>query len=246
MSSAIAILAKAPVPGRVKTRLVPPLTPEEAADVARACLETTLRRCAPALDAPITLFLDGEADRALQALAESLGVPIVPQVGADLGARLVEAFRLLRGRGAARTVALGSDSPTIDPAWIARAVASLDTHDAVIGPTEDGGYYLIGVRADIPELFRDIPWSTDSVARATLERASALGIAVDVLPTWYDVDDIASLRRALVDLELSLGAAPNRLVQAVVVPVEIVPELDQPLVVHPRGPVQDVDRHRLR
>jgi len=220
MSTAIAIFAKAPVPGRVKTRLVPPLAPEDAAAVARACLETTLRRFAPAaLNVPVTLFLDGEADRALQTLTESLGVPIVPQVGADLGARLAEAFRSLREGGAARIVVLGSDSPTIDVAWIARAIASLDSHDAVIGPTEDGGYYLIGLRAEVPELFREIPWSTDSVARATLERASALGIAVDVLPTWYDVDDIATLRRALAE---GVGAFPepiHRLVAAHAGPV---------------------------
>ena len=219
MSAAIAVFAKAPVPGRVKTRLVPPLTPEEAAAVARACLETTLRRFAPAVDAPITLFLDGEADSALQALAQSLGVPIVPQAGADLGARLVEAFRSLRGGGATITVALGSDGPTIDPAWIARAIASLDTHDVVIGPTEDGGYYLIGVRGNIPELFSKIPWSTDSVARATLERASALGIAVDVLPTWYDVDDIATLRRAIADGAGYLPEPIHRLVAARTTPV---------------------------
>jgi rSAM/selenodomain-associated transferase 1 len=219
MSTAIAIFAKAPVPGRVKTRLVPPFTPDEAATVARACLETTLRRFAPALDAPVTLFLDGEPDRELQTLAESLGVPIVPQVGADLGARLVEAFRSLRERGATRTVALGSDSPTVDLAWIARAIASLDTHDAVIGPTEDGGYYLIGLRGNIPELFSEIPWSTGSVARATLERASERGIAVDVLPTWYDVDDIATLRRALEDGPAHFPESIRRLVAAHTSPV---------------------------
>ncbi|HEY6221307.1 MAG TPA: TIGR04282 family arsenosugar biosynthesis glycosyltransferase, partial [Candidatus Eisenbacteria bacterium] len=149
MSTAIAILAKAPTPGRVKTRLVPPLTPGEAAAVARSCLEATLRRFAPVLEAPLTLFLDGEADGALRALAGSLGVGIAPQVGADLGARLEAAFGSMRQGGAGKTVALGSDSPTINPAWIARAIASLDTHDVVIGPTEDGGYYLIGLRAEV-------------------------------------------------------------------------------------------------
>ena len=135
MSAAIAIFAKAPVPGRVKTRLVPPLSPEGAAAVARACLEATLRRFASVPEAPITLFLDGEADGALRALAGSLGIGIAPQVGADLGTRLEAAFGSLRAGGAAKTVALGSDSPTVDPAWIARAVASLDAHDVVIGPT---------------------------------------------------------------------------------------------------------------
>ena len=214
MTTAIAILAKAPAPGRVKTRLVPPLTPEEAAAVARACLDATLRRIAPAVDAPITLFLDGEPDGALRALAESLGVGIVPQIGVDLGARLEGAFGSLRRGGATKTVALGSDSPTIDPAWISRAIASLDTHDIVIGPSEDGGYYLIGLRAEVPELFRDIPWGTDGVAGATLARASNLGLAIDVLPAWYDVDDIATLRRALADGAEHFPTSIHRLVDA--------------------------------
>ncbi|HKW50162.1 MAG TPA: DUF2064 domain-containing protein, partial [Candidatus Eisenbacteria bacterium] len=128
-AAAIAIFAKAPVPGRVKTRLVPPLSPEEAAAVARACLEVTIRRIAHAVDGPVTLFLDGEADAALRALAGSLGVGIAPQVGADLGSRLEAAFQSLRQGGAAKTIALGSDSPTVDPAWIARAIGSLDAHD---------------------------------------------------------------------------------------------------------------------
>ena len=212
MSAAIAIFAKAPMPGRVKTRLVPPLSPEEAAAVARACLETTLRRFAPAHEAPIMLFLDGEPDRAVRELVGSLGIGIAPQVGADLGARLEAAFGLLREGGATKTVAIGSDSPTVDPAWIVRAITSLDTHDVVIGPTEDGGYYLIGLRAPVPELFRDIPWSTDGVARATLARASALGLTVDSLPTWYDVDDIAALRRALADGAEHFPASIHRLV----------------------------------
>jgi glycosyltransferase A (GT-A) superfamily protein (DUF2064 family) len=96
-------------------------------------------------------------------------------------------------------VALGSDSPTLDPSWIADAIAALDADDAVIGPTEDGGYYLIGVRGEVDGIFTEIPWSTDAVARATLERAAALGLSVRKLPEWYDVDDMTSLRRALAD-----------------------------------------------
>jgi uncharacterized protein len=197
MSAEVAIFAKAPVPGRVKTRLVPPLTPEEAAGVARACLEATLRRFVPAVDTRFTLFLDGEADSALRALAADLGVPIVAQVGEDLGARLKAAFSRMREDGASKVLALGSDSPTLDPSWIADAVAALDTADVVIGPTEDGGYYLIGCRGTTDGIFDEIPWSTDAVARVTLERANTLGLTVRLLPTWYDVDDIPTLQRAL-------------------------------------------------
>lgn len=199
MIAAIAIFAKAPVAGRVKTRLVPPLTQEEAATVARACLETTLRRFVPAVDAAFTLFLDGEADATLVELAAELRVPIVAQAGADLGARLSTAFRSLREGGASKVLALGADSPTLDPAWIADAIVALDSHDVVIGQTEDGGYYLIGLRGGVEGIFEGIPWSTDRVTRATLERAAALGLRVHQLPVWYDVDDVPSLRRALAD-----------------------------------------------
>lgn len=199
MSAAIAILAKAPVPGRVKTRLVPPLTPEEAAGVARACLDATLRRFVPAIDAPFTLFLDGEADGALAALAASLGVPIVPQGEGDLGVRLRAAFRSLRDGGATTTVAIGSDSPTLDPARIVEAIAALDTRDVVIGPTEDGGYYLIGVRGDRDGIFEDIPWSTGGVFGVTLERARAHGLVTHRLAPWYDVDDPTTLTRAIAE-----------------------------------------------
>ena len=211
MSAAIAILAKAPVPGRVKTRLVPPLTPEEAAGVARACLDATLRRFVPAIEVPFTLFLDGEADHALVALASALGVAIEPQAEGDLGVRLSAAFRSLRDGGANTTIAIGSDSPTLDPARIVEAIAALDAHDVVIGPTEDGGYYLIGVRGDRDGIFEEIPWSTGEVLGVTLERARARGLVTHRLAPWYDVDDPTTLTRAIAEAKRPLitpGLAP--------------------------------------
>jgi len=206
MSAAVAIFAKAPIPGRVKTRLTPPLTPEAAARVARACLEVSLRRFVPTVDAPFTLFLDGEADPTLRALAAELGIPIVSQAVGDLGARLHAAFSNLRKTGATKTLAIGSDSPTLDPARIEKAIAALDEKDVAIGPTEDGGYYLIGVRGPADRLFERIPWSTPEVARVTLERAKELGLSVHLLPAWYDVDDVASLRRAVNDASGTIPA----------------------------------------
>ncbi len=205
--AAIAFFAKAPIPGRVKTRMVPPLTPDAAARIARGCLEISLRRFVPAVAAPFTLFLDGIADSALLDLAGALGVPIVPQARGDLGERLRAAYRVLREGGAGKTIAIGSDSPTLDPRWISDAIAALDTHDLVIGPCEDGGYYLIGSRDDVPEVFNEIPWSTADVTARTLERARALGLSVHELPVWYDVDDIPSLARAMADAGRDSGLA---------------------------------------
>ena len=197
MKAAVALLAKAPLPGRVKTRLTPPLTPEEAARVARASLLATLRRFVPAAPASFALFLDGNADPTIRALAAGLGVGIFPQSEGDLGSRLRAAFGFLRGRGARVTVALGADSPTLDPSRVAETIDALERHDLVVGPSEDGGYYLIGMRGDHGPVFEGIPWSTPGVTAATLEHAQRLGLSVSLLPEWYDIDDPATLLRAV-------------------------------------------------
>ena len=193
---AIALFAKAPVPGRVKTRLVPPLTHEDAARVARASLEDTARFIVPAIRAHWTLFLDGDADRPLRALAEEAGVTITPQRGADLGERLAAAFRDLRGQGARRVIAIGSDAPTLDPERILEAIEALSVCDVALGPTEDGGYYLIGMSGDHESILDEIPWGSGAAAATTLERARARSLEVRLLAPWYDLDDAASLLRA--------------------------------------------------
>ena len=193
---AIALFAKAPLPGHVKTRLVPPLTHEDAARVARASLEDTARFIVPAVPYSWTLFLDGEADPPIRRLAEETGLAIVPQEGEGLGARLKAAFRELRARGASSVLAIGSDSPTLDPERILEAAESLSVCDVAMGPTEDGGYYLIGTREEQESIFEEIPWGSDAAAATTLERARAERLEVRLLRPWYDLDDVASLRRA--------------------------------------------------
>jgi hypothetical protein len=193
--AAIALFAKTPVPGRVKTRLAPPLGPVQAAHVARALLDLTLASIVPAVPARWTLFLDGPPDEALRAAARECGLDIEPQAAGDLGERLAAAFDVLRSRGAARTLAIGADSPTLDPARVREAIESLDDADVVLGPTEDGGYYLVGVRDARREIFRDIPWSTDAVLATTLDRARESRLTVRILAAWYDVDGPEDLRR---------------------------------------------------
>jgi rSAM/selenodomain-associated transferase 1 len=196
MKAAVAILARAPVPGRAKTRLTPPYTPEAAAQVARACLLETLRRFPRAIDVPFTLFLDGDPDPALVLAIRAAGVDLTPQAEGDLGARLAAAFRALRAGDARSVVAIGADSPTLDPARIAEAIAALDECDVVLGPADDGGYYLVGTRGDRSAIFEGIPWSTGRTLEATLARARSLGYMVRLLPPHYDIDDAATLARA--------------------------------------------------
>lgn len=193
---AIALFAKAPLPGFVKTRLVPPLTHEDAARIARASLEDTARFIVPAVAARWTLFLDGDLDPGLRALAEETGLSVAPQCGSGLGERLKSAFRELRSRGADRVLAIGSDSPTLDPERIVEAIESLAVCDVALGPTEDGGYYLIGTSGDHESIFDEIPWGSGAAAATTLERARERNLEVRLLSPWYDLDDAASLRRA--------------------------------------------------
>jgi uncharacterized protein len=197
MTRALAILAKAPVAGRVKTRLCPPLTTDEAMRVAWICLEETARRAPPPPEiARSFLFLDGAASPEIRSLASERGLTILPQCEGDLGARLGDAFRVLRDRGSERVVAIGADTPHLDPELLAESFQELEAHDLVVGPAEDGGYYLIGSRGPADELFESIAWGTHAVLDATLARARSLGRTVGTLRPGYDIDDEATLRRA--------------------------------------------------
>jgi rSAM/selenodomain-associated transferase 1 len=196
METAIAIFAKAPEAGRVKTRLVPPLTMEEAARVARASLEDTARHIVSEVPAAWALFLDGDPDEATRALARDAGMAMRPQEGPGLGDRLKAAFRALRAEGARRVLAIGSDSPTLDPARLHEAIESLAVCELALGPTEDGGYYLIGTSGEEESIFDGIPWGTAGAAAETLDRARVSGLGVRLLQPWYDLDDTHALRRA--------------------------------------------------
>jgi rSAM/selenodomain-associated transferase 1 len=197
MTRALAVFAKAPVPGRVKTRLCPPLTSGEAARVARTLLEETVRRVLPRRElARSFLFLDGAASAEIRSLASEREVTILPQCEGDLGARLHDAFRGLRNRGAERVVAIGADTPHLDPGLLTHSFEALEAHDLVIGPADDGGYYLIGARGSADGLFESIAWGTGTVLEATRDRARVLERTVETLPNGYDIDDVATLRRA--------------------------------------------------
>jgi len=204
--AAVGIFAKVPRPGRVKTRLVPPLTSEEAALVARVCLEETLRRFPAAVPAAWFLFLDGDAGPWIERHAIESGVTLAPQGNGDLGERLARAFRALRGAGFERVVMIGADSPTLDPERIRDAVERLTTADVVLGPTRDGGYYLVGARVDCGELFRGMTWGHGGVAAATRERARSMGWEAALLPEWYDLDEVDDLRRSARDAAASSPA----------------------------------------
>jgi rSAM/selenodomain-associated transferase 1 len=196
---ALAVMAKAPAPGAVKTRLCPPLTAPQAAALARCFLQDRVEQVGRVAGArPLVAFAPPDAEAAVAALLPP-GVRLVPQAGADLGARMDRLLSGLLAEGHAGAVALGTDTPTLPTAFVEAACAALRARaaDLVLGPAEDGGYYLVGVAAPAPALFAAMPWGTSAVLAETLARAGRLGLRLHLLPPWFDVDrgeDLARLR----------------------------------------------------
>ena len=197
------LFARAPVAGRVKTRLADLLTAEGAARLYRAFLEDAARSCASSAAWESVLAVDGDPDD--EELARLFPPPWrrVRQAAGDLGSRLTAAFLREFEAGAPAALAVGSDHPELRRGRLREAFAILGRGSrAVLVPAEDGGYCAIGLRRSISpaEVFRDIPWSSRSVLPATLDRLSAVGAGASVLASSYDVDlpeDLARLRREL-------------------------------------------------
>jgi len=193
MNCALGIFAKTPEAGKVKTRLSPPFTPEQAAEFYRLSLDETIRRVSAGPCRPV-LFHAGD-DAYFRRHYPDL--PRLPQRGLDLGARMDHALAQLLSTGFEAAILIGSDSPDLPLTLVEQAHAALVTHDVVVAPSRDGGYVLIGERRHHPELFQAIPWSTGEVLATTRERLAALAISACELPAWEDVDDGASLARLI-------------------------------------------------
>jgi rSAM/selenodomain-associated transferase 1 len=198
------IFGKRPAAGQVKTRLSPPLPPDEAAAFYEACLRDVVALCARER-ARVELWYHADA-RAQEYFADEFPhLTIAEQHGAHLGEKMRDALARCFAEGAQRVFIIGSDVPTLPEATLNAALQGLRDAEMVIGPTLDGGYYLIGFEhaawARAQSLFDDVAWSTDTVFRTTIERAARAGLDMRVLPGWYDVDTIDDLRQALLDAE---------------------------------------------
>ena len=221
MTCAIAVMAKAPRPGMVKTRLTPPLTPEQAMALSAAFLRDVTENVAlAARSAPIAGYV-AYAPAGLEhlfdgRLAEGTGLVLADGAGGDapgvvgFGRCLLDAARGLFALGYGSVCLLNSDSPTLPTEYLVRAAEAQRPGRVVLGAAEDGGYYLIGLSAPEAAVFADIAWSSEFVAEQTRERAAAAGLEVVELPVWYDVDDAAALRRLMGELASPGGhyAAP--------------------------------------
>jgi hypothetical protein len=180
----IVIFAKQPVPGRVKTRLIPALGADGAAALAAQMLERTVEE---ALATGLDIELCGDPDPA--SWYEGPPVALSAQGEGDLGVRLALAARRADGP----VLLVGTDCPGLDRERLGAAAVALGAHDAVIHPAEDGGYVLLGLGRFHPSLFEGIAWSTDGVAAATVARIEALGWTLDVRDTLRDVDEPADM-----------------------------------------------------
>jgi len=193
MRQAVALFAKAAEPGRVKTRLTTELTPDEAAAFHTACVRDGWGKISSLANVEPRLFSDRPWPT-WEALAGRERCRI--QRPGDLGARMHGCFEDLHVEGFERAVIIGSDSPTLPAERIAGALASLETqNDAVLGPTEDGGYYLVGCRRPRAEMFSGVEWSAATTLDHTIAAFEREGYRVRLLEPWWDVDTPEDLAR---------------------------------------------------
>jgi hypothetical protein len=193
---AVAILARAPIPGQAKTRLIPALGAEGAAHLQRWLLQRTVAMALAADVGPVTLWCAGDprhADFALCRAFGSVGLRLQPE--GDLGRRMSEALR--QSPTPAGTLVIGTDCPALGAAQLRDAARRLADHDAVVVPAEDGGYVLIGTRSPPPAVFDEVEWGTDQVMAQTRRRLAALGCRWAEPATLWDVDRPADLDRLL-------------------------------------------------
>lgn len=210
---ALAMMIKAPRAGASKTRLVPPLTHEEAAqlsvsflrdtaaNIAAACVENLEGAQQPRRVDAVAAYTPRGAEAAFEGLLPP-EFALLPQRGDSFGERLFYASADLLGLGYESCCLIDSDSPTLPRALLTAAIAELGRpgERIVLGPADDGGYYLIGMRHAHRRLFEDIDWSTPEVSAQTIARAREINLEVALLPAWYDVDDATTLRRLCVEL----------------------------------------------
>lgn len=185
----LAVLAKAPVPGLAKTRLIPALGPEGAARLHAELLRRTVSRLLAARLGPLWLFCHPDIDHPEFAALAAHGAQLETQLGADLGERMATAARRVLER-TRYAILLGTDIPELDPGYVEAAIRALRAgRDAVLGPAEDGGYCLLGLRRCEDALFSNMAWSTAEVAAETRRRLGGLGWDWQELPARWDVDE---------------------------------------------------------
>ena len=217
MSACLVVFAKDPIPGRVKTRLNPCITPDEAAKLYKAFSLDIISSARKLKCINVTVaYTPIGAEKAFRKLVEQ-PTNFLPQKGKNLGERMKNAFKQSFAEGAKRVVIIGTDSPTLPTSYIQKAFDVLKKIPVVIGPTFDGGYYLVGLSKQNDDIFDGIEWGTSRVFGQTLTRIKSLNTQVYVLSPWYDVDtseDLEFLRSHLLAMRMSgVEEVPERTMQ---------------------------------
>ncbi len=207
MSTSLIIFAKAPIPGEVKTRLCPPLDPDEAASLHGTLVLDAIERTKGLQG--ITLYVAGTPDLAhpfFKVMEGRYGARLLPQSGQDLGSRMRQVMQDAFDQGAKEVILTGTDFPTLPRAHLIEALKLIKSHDVVLGPTADGGYYLIGLRKMTPAPFEGIAWSTGAVFAETKKKIEAAGLSLGLLPKCRDLDTLDDLKAfiALIGKDLAM------------------------------------------
>ncbi len=203
----LGLFAKYWQPGQVKTRLAKAIGAERAATAYFQFVSTMLERLSDCCAEKWLAYTPSE--RALQFdTVLPVGWQSEPQAAGDLGLRMKSFFERRLAAGCRRVVLLGSDSPHVPLEYVQQAFDQLQRHDLVLGPSEDGGYWLVGAAGGVPDIFEAIPWSTPQVWSSTLAAIRTAGLSHAVLPTWYDIDELDDLDRLMNDLRQNSGREP--------------------------------------
>ena len=195
----LGMFAKYWEPGRVKTRLAAAIGDQAASSLARRFVLTLLQRFADVGQRRVLAYTPAERRTEFESLAAD-GWLLAVRADGDLGLRMQDYFATAFRRGATRVVLIGSDSPNLPVDYVTDAFQQLERYPVVLGPADDGGYYLVGAAGSVPPIFAGIPWSSPQVWPQTVNRLREANCPCGVLPAWYDVDDLENLRRIDRDL----------------------------------------------
>ena len=200
MKRCLIVFAKEPTKGRVKTRLTPYLSESQCVKLYKAFLKDTINLANSIQCAQRIMAYDCDTANPAYLKKIARGFLFYEQKGKNLGEKMHNAFQFAHEHNASKMVLMGSDFPTLPARFIEEAFRRLDTNDIVLGPSFDGGFYLIGLKRPHSALFNGIKWSTEGVLSHTVKNARILKQEVVKLDEWYDIDDISSLRRLQRDL----------------------------------------------
>jgi len=195
------IMAKEPKVGRTKTRLCPPLSPVEAARLYEALLRDSIAFASSLEGIDLAIAVTPAESTGYFERISPPGTLLLPIECVDIGDCLTQVLGKCLTLDYPKVLAFNADGPSVPPQYIHSAVHLLDKNDVVLGPSEDGGYYLVGIKQLYPQIFTDIAWSTPQVLAQTMDKIEAHGLRTGLLPTWYDVDNGAGLARLQDELE---------------------------------------------